>query len=719
VIAKHVRIGQPKAGRFGRLVQYLLDPQEKLARVGKLTVTNCYSDDPERAVLEVMNTQAQNVRAKSDKSYHLVVSFAPGENLSEETLAAIEKALVDGLGYTEHQRVSVVHHDTDCLHMHVAINKIHPRRHTIHEPIRDYYTLGTLCTQLETIHGLQVTNHQSQAQRLQQGAAEMETRSQRTSLAGWIRRECAQKLTATSTWEEWHRVMAQSGLTTLKRANGLVLESDAGVRVKASSIDRAFSYAALEKRLGSFEAAQGPTVPRQRHYVPQPLQSGSTALYARYQRERALHADIMRLHHRRLAAAKRSAIASILERHSLSRRALRALPQSFGKQLLYQQIGRSYRRRLDAVHAQARQAQLLISQTHGSRVWADWLIAAAAKGDVDALKALRARQRASAYQNSLMAAAGSVPPKSIAAPRFSAPTKRGTVPLAFGIRDHGRCVSIQGNKDARAYAQLLGLAATRFGSRLRAEGDERFRTHIVVAAAVTGAPITFEDPALEVRRQTLVTLMETLNERKRHDGRATDRGGARAAATAFKPRGPGLPRRSFSLAGGLPLPGSRADVGGLGGSSTPETLHRMRNLSDVPVVGHAVGPQVLLPPDAHLELGQHGAAPTDSLRRPVPAEPVKAPAGTGWVQADQYIAERMEKSLLLSDISKHERHEKSGLFPFAGLRTVNGQSLVLLKQEGAIGVMPVSEYAARRLKTLPLDRPVEVTRKGIRVGRRQ
>jgi hypothetical protein len=98
---------------------------------------------------------------------------------------------------------------------------------------------------------------------------------------------------------------------------------------------------------------------------------------------------------------------------------------------------------------------------------------------------------------------------------------------------------------------------------------------------------------------------------------------------------------------------------------------------------------------------------------------VKAPAGTGWVQADQYIAERMEKSLLLSDIPKHERHEKSGIFPFAGLRTVNGQSLALLKQEGAIGVMPVSEYAARRLKTLPLDRPVHVTRNGIRVGRRQ
>jgi hypothetical protein len=37
--------------------------------------------------------------------------------------------------------VSVVHHDTDNVHIHVAINKIHPRTLTLHDPIRDYITL--------------------------------------------------------------------------------------------------------------------------------------------------------------------------------------------------------------------------------------------------------------------------------------------------------------------------------------------------------------------------------------------------------------------------------------------------------------------------------------------------------------------------------------------------------------------------------------------------
>jgi hypothetical protein len=53
----------------------------------------------------------------------------------------IEERFCNALGYAEHQRISVVHHDTDNVHIHVAINKIHPTTFTIHAPIRDYKTL--------------------------------------------------------------------------------------------------------------------------------------------------------------------------------------------------------------------------------------------------------------------------------------------------------------------------------------------------------------------------------------------------------------------------------------------------------------------------------------------------------------------------------------------------------------------------------------------------
>ena len=64
------------------------------------------------------------------------------------------------LGYAEHQRVSVVHHDTDDVHIHVAINKIHPTTLTLHDPVRDYKKRSKLCAILEHELGLAQDNHE-------------------------------------------------------------------------------------------------------------------------------------------------------------------------------------------------------------------------------------------------------------------------------------------------------------------------------------------------------------------------------------------------------------------------------------------------------------------------------------------------------------------------------------------------------------------------------
>ena len=61
-----------------------------------------------------------------------------------------------------------MHTDTDNLHIHVAINKIHPQKLTIHNPYCDYKALGTICQRLELAHGLALTNHET----LTRGAAQ-------------------------------------------------------------------------------------------------------------------------------------------------------------------------------------------------------------------------------------------------------------------------------------------------------------------------------------------------------------------------------------------------------------------------------------------------------------------------------------------------------------------------------------------------------------------
>ena len=134
MIAKHVAMKSVKKSDFAGLVAYMTDEQEKNERVGFVSVTNCQSDRPDAAVLEIINTQSLNTRAESDKTFHLMVSFPSSEQPDDVILKEIEAKICDGLGFNEHQRISVVHHDTDNLHMHIAVNKIHPTRYTIHDP---------------------------------------------------------------------------------------------------------------------------------------------------------------------------------------------------------------------------------------------------------------------------------------------------------------------------------------------------------------------------------------------------------------------------------------------------------------------------------------------------------------------------------------------------------------------------------------------------------
>src|SRR5271166_1664129 len=156
---KRVAMKSPQKSRFGKLVTYLLDPQgKKKTRVGEVAITNCVSTDTAWAVREIAATQWLNTRAKSPRTYHLIISLKDGANPEAQTLRMIEERFCKALGYAEHQRVSVVHHDTDNVHIHVAINKIHPRTLTLHDPIRDYITLKICSSSLRILYQMCVSS---------------------------------------------------------------------------------------------------------------------------------------------------------------------------------------------------------------------------------------------------------------------------------------------------------------------------------------------------------------------------------------------------------------------------------------------------------------------------------------------------------------------------------------------------------------------------------
>lgn len=145
-----------------RTADYILDSANGTTegeKVGSYRVTNCGMDDPADAAILIQTTQAANTRSKAEKTYHFVYSFPPGEQPDLETLHAIEDELCAAIGLDEHQRVSAVHIDTDNLHVHVAINKVHPTGLQNIEPYYDQFRLMEACERLEVKHGLQRTFH--------------------------------------------------------------------------------------------------------------------------------------------------------------------------------------------------------------------------------------------------------------------------------------------------------------------------------------------------------------------------------------------------------------------------------------------------------------------------------------------------------------------------------------------------------------------------------
>lgn len=145
-----------------RTADYILATGSKTQqgeRVASFRVTNCGTDDPAHATTIIQAIQKANTRSKADKTYHLVYSFPPGETPPLDVLHAIEDELCAAIGFADHQRISAVHIDTDHLHVHVAINKVHPTGLQNIEPYFDKQRLMEACERLEIQHGLQRTNH--------------------------------------------------------------------------------------------------------------------------------------------------------------------------------------------------------------------------------------------------------------------------------------------------------------------------------------------------------------------------------------------------------------------------------------------------------------------------------------------------------------------------------------------------------------------------------
>lgn len=719
MIAKRVRMKSEGKSDYAGLVRYLTNSQNKNERVGQINVTNCQSDRADIAAIEILNTQAQNSRAKADKTYHLIFSFAQGEAPEDAVLKAIEEKLCQGLGYGEHQRVSVVHHDTDILHVHVAINKIHPTRYTIHEPYRDYRTLGSLCESIEREFGLKSCNHKTQRQGSENLADDMEHQAGIESLLGWIKRTCADQIQAAQSWQELHAVLSRNGLELRERGNGFVFTSDSGVSVKASSVDRAFSKAKLESRFGAFlpMAQRQPGAQPKRRYEKKPLRSSidTSALYATYRSDQAgLQAvrasewsKAMKEKNRLIDAAKRDG--------RLKRAAIKMIAGTrLEKKILYVLAGKALKSEIERVNLHYLKERQEIFDKHRRRTWVDWLRGQAAAGDAKALKALRARGGAHLLSGDTLTG-DTTTLRGEPCPEYDGVTKKGTIIYHVGataMRDDGERLQVSRGANAEGLQAALEIAARRFGQSIHVNGTDVFKKQIVRAAVDAGLAIQFDDAALEAMRRALLQPCQKENNDEQTNGRRTagrgDGGGGAGRATGAAHGRPA----AWQPGAGDRAAGHRArpDADGIGTAPPPAGRDRLRKLSELGVVRLPGGIAVLLPGNVSGHLEQQGAAADHVVRRGLSGI---ATGEAARAAAERYLFEREQKRCKGFDIPKHVHYDGYvGPAEFAGLRQVDNQALALLKRGQEILVVPVDDAAAKRLERLSVGQGIAVQRDG-------
>ncbi len=520
MIAKQVPMKSVKKSDFAELVKYITNAQQKAERVGGVTVTNCQSDRPDAAIIEAINTQVQNTRAESDKTYHLIVSFRADEP-DEATLKAIEARICEGLGYGDHQRVSAVHHDTDNLHIHIAINKIHPTRYSIHTPYNDHKTLGELCERLEIDYGLERDNHQAQKRGAENRAADMERHAGVESLLGWTQRECLKEIQAAQSWVELHEVMRDNGLELRARGNGLIIADQSGTVVKASSVARELSKGKLEGRLGPFEASAEWTADQAanpaRQYEPRPVRTriDTVELYARYKAEQQDIGASRSLAWAQARDRKNRLIEAAKRAGRLKRAAIKLLGDpGVSRKVLYALASKTLRDEIEKINKQYLRDRQVIHEKSQRQTWADWLRRKATDGDREALATLRARDAAQGLKGNTLAATGGQQAGQghEAGGHQDGITKTGTIIYRVGssaVRDDGEKLKVSRGVTQDGLQAALRMAMERYGDRITVNGSAEFKEQVAGAAAIGNLPLTFEDVVLERRRQALLSQAGT------------------------------------------------------------------------------------------------------------------------------------------------------------------------------------------------------------------
>jgi len=454
-------------------------------------------EDAELAVEVMELLQNANVRAKGNKTYHLVISFHPEDRrLNPAELEDVVRRAVGAAGLGERQYIAVRHSEQEHEHLHVAVNKIHPETLKIHHPYQAIHAFQALSSALEEelgLHRVDRTRGRSENHR----ARNFEAHRGIESFSRWARRNigATRALDRIASWAALHEELKDFGVRLVPRGNGLAIVDAArpSLACKASALGRGWSKQRLCERYGDFVPGPGPAeVARDQvqAYEEQPLgRALDDGLWREYRE--ALNAA--RIHRTELREAMDSKIeaarAAHGQRFKLRHHAIAAMPiPGRDKRSLYKTLAFERKLAERRLRATVKSWRTMRVDTHPGS-WKEFLAERAARGDQRALRHLSRQFRGPAIKSrdSRLRALSSRDRR----------TSRGAVVHNLGggarLRESAGSIELLGDPRDDALEQLVRVARERFGpERITVLGPKSIRERLAEMAAERGLEIVLE-----------------------------------------------------------------------------------------------------------------------------------------------------------------------------------------------------------------------------------
>lgn len=515
-----------KSARVSGLAQYITEP-ERVNQIEKCVYSeavNFICFDLKSQAAEMVALSQEAVRSK-DPIDHWVLSWKANERPTPQQASEAAAIFIKQCGLEDHQYIIGLHDDTENMHLHIAVNRVHPDtckvvkinkgfdKEAAHQAIAiiekkqgwsveknaRYRTndLAELVIDPTTKRPQIFTAAEKQQQPTTQAQA-MEIQTGQKSAQRIGIENAAPIIANSTTWQELHAAMAEAGMQYQRKGSGAVVQVGAEL-VKASNIDRKASLSALEKRLGSYQPSQAIQPSKNHEYIPQPLKENQPGWheYIAIRDEQG--------------AAKTHATTDQKKRHGEERAALAAKQKSERAVIFagnWQGKGEAKNVLKSVVAIQQAAEKLELSQQHQDErkalqaqykplpIYKEWK----EQPQIVSLHVLPLieqrieREKPGTVAQTLRSLSCSVDARK----HITYQLDRKDV-----FRDEGRTIAILDTNSDQGIAAALATAQQKFGPTLELTGSEAFKKKAVAVAVANHLTCKFSDPELDKLREQL------------------------------------------------------------------------------------------------------------------------------------------------------------------------------------------------------------------------